>query len=113
MHTLLRTHHSSGGAGETTQELQRERWHRREAVGSALERGDLRGLRRATSEHGIGALWDDARKRGADLIVIPEELADGGVLDRLRGDRLDDQTLADAPTAVMVVDDAGNRILPR
>ncbi len=65
------------------------------------------------SEHGLEALWDDARKRGADLIVIPEELADGGVLDRLRGDRLDDKTLADAPTAVMVVDDAGNRILPR
>jgi hypothetical protein len=65
------------------------------------------------SEHGLEALWDDARKRGADLIVIPEGLAAGGILDRLHGDRLDDETLADAPTAVMVVDDAGNRILPR
>src|SRR5205823_5774620 len=64
------------------------------------------------SEHGIEALWNDASERGADLIVVPEELAEGGVLDRLRGDRLDDETLEDAPATVMVVDDAGNRILP-
>src|SRR4029079_16430533 len=39
------------------------------------------------SEHGLEALWDDARKRGADLIVVPEELAEGGGLDRMGGER--------------------------
>ena len=45
------------------------------------------------SEHGVEALWDDARRRGADLVVLPAELAEPSVLERLRGDRLDDETL--------------------
>ena len=63
------------------------------------------------SEHGIEALWDDARRRGADLVVLPAELAEPSVLERLRGDRLDDEMLSDAPTPVLVVDDDGNRIV--
>jgi hypothetical protein len=64
------------------------------------------------SEHGVEAFWKDARRRGADLVVLPAELADPSVLDRLHGDRLDDETLEDAPTSVLVVDDAGNRVFP-
>jgi nucleotide-binding universal stress UspA family protein len=64
------------------------------------------------SEHGIEALWEDARERGADLVVLPEEIAGGGFIDRLRGEWFDDDTLEDAPTTVMVVDRAGNRVLP-
>jgi hypothetical protein len=64
------------------------------------------------SEHGVEAFWDDAQRRGADLVVVPAELADPGVFDRLHGDRLDDETLEHAPTSVLVVDDAGNRVFP-
>jgi hypothetical protein len=63
------------------------------------------------SEHGLEAMWDDARRRGADLVVLPSELADPSVLERLRGERLDDETLSDAPATVLVVDDAGNRVV--
>jgi hypothetical protein len=63
------------------------------------------------SDHGIEALWADARRRGADLLVVPEELAEGGMIDRLRGERLDDTTLVEAPAAVLVVDRRGNGVL--
>jgi nucleotide-binding universal stress UspA family protein len=63
------------------------------------------------SEHGLEAMWDDARRRGADLMVLPAELAEPSVLERLRGDQLDDETLSDAPTPVLVVDGAGNRVV--
>lgn len=63
------------------------------------------------SEHGLDAMWEDARRRGADLVVLPAELAEPSVLERLRGERLDDETLSEAPTTVVVVDDAGNRVV--
>jgi hypothetical protein len=63
------------------------------------------------SERGLEAMWADARRRGADLMALPAELAEPSVLDRLRGERLDDDTLSDAPTPVLVVDDAGNRVV--
>ena len=63
------------------------------------------------SEHGLDAMWDDARRRGADLMVLPAELAEPSVLERLRGERLDDEALSDAPTPVLVVDEDGNRVV--
>jgi hypothetical protein len=63
------------------------------------------------SEHGVEAMWADARRRGADLVVLPADLAEPSVLERLRGERLDDETLSDAPTPVLVVDESGNRVV--
>jgi hypothetical protein len=63
------------------------------------------------SDHGLEAMWDDARRRGADLLVLPAELGEPSVLERLRGERLDDETLSDAPTTVLVVDEDGNRVV--
>jgi hypothetical protein len=63
------------------------------------------------SEHGLEPMWEDARRRGADLLALPAELAEPSVLERLRGDRLDDETLRDAPTPVLVVDEFGNRVV--
>ena len=63
------------------------------------------------SDHGLEAMWDDGRRRGVDLMVLPAELAEPSVLERLRGDRLDDETLSDAPTPVLVVDEDGNRVV--
>jgi hypothetical protein len=63
------------------------------------------------SEHGVEAMWADARRRGADLVVLSADLAEPSVLERLRGDRLDDETLSDAPTPVLLVDESGNRVV--
>jgi hypothetical protein len=56
-------------------------------------------------------MWADARRRGADLVVLSADLAEPSVLERLRGDRLDDETLSDAPTPVLLVDESGNRVV--
>jgi len=63
------------------------------------------------SDHGLEAMWEDARRRGADLLALPAELAEPSVLEKLRGDGLDDETLSDAPTPVLVVDEDGNRVV--
>ena len=43
---------------------------------------------RLASEHGVDHLIEFARANDADLILLPEELGDPGVLDRIRGDTL-------------------------
>jgi hypothetical protein len=63
------------------------------------------------SDHGLEAMWHHARRRGADLVALPADLAEPSVIERLRGERLDDETLSDAPTPVLVVDEDGNRIV--
>jgi nucleotide-binding universal stress UspA family protein len=45
---------------------------------------------RLASDHGVGPLMDFARAEGADLVLLPEELGDPSVIDRLRGDTLED-----------------------
>ena len=48
-----------------------------------------------------------ARQQGADLLVLPEELGEPGVIDRLRGDTLDEAEEA-SPIPIVVVDRSGN-----
>jgi hypothetical protein len=45
---------------------------------------------RLASDHGIEPLMDFARSQSADLVLLPEELGDPSVIDRLRGDTLED-----------------------
>ena len=66
------------------------------------------GSRRTTASKRCGTTLVAA---DADLVVLPAELAEPSVLERLRGDRLDDESLSNAPTPVLVVDDDGNRIV--
>jgi nucleotide-binding universal stress UspA family protein len=59
------------------------------------------------SEHGAEPFVQLAREQGADLLVLPEELGEPGVVDRLRGETLEE---AEETTRIpiVVVDRAGN-----
>ncbi len=59
------------------------------------------------SHHGADAFVEVAAKQGADLLVVPEELGEPGVVDRLRGETLEDTEEA-SPIPIVVVDRAGN-----
>jgi len=75
-------------------------------VREAREAG-IDGWGRLASEHGAESLADEARRLGADLIVVPEELGDPGVVDRLRGDTLE-KAREEASVPVVVVDRSGS-----
>ena len=45
---------------------------------------------RLASDHGMDALMTFAESQKADLVLLPEELGDPSVLDRVRGDTLED-----------------------
>jgi len=47
---------------------------------------------RLASDHGMGALTTFAEAQHADLLLLPEELGDPSVVDRVRGDTLEDAT---------------------
>jgi hypothetical protein len=51
---------------------------------------DIDAWGRLASDHGIEPLMDFARSQSADLVLLPEELGDPSVIDRLRGDTLED-----------------------
>jgi hypothetical protein len=52
--------------------------------------GGIDAWGRLASDHGIEPLMDFARSQRADLVLLPEELDDPSVIDRLRGDTLED-----------------------
>ncbi len=57
---------------------------------------------RLASDHGMEALMDFAGSQGADLVLLPEELGDPSVVDRVRGDTLEDATeVAQVPIQVV------------
>jgi hypothetical protein len=58
-------------------------------VRDARDRG-IDAWARLASDHGMGALMDFAESQHADLVLLPKELGDPSVLDRLRGDTLED-----------------------
>jgi nucleotide-binding universal stress UspA family protein len=62
---------------------------------------------RLASEHGADALAEEARGLGADLIVLPQELDEPGLLERLRGDTLD-KARDESSVPVVVVDRSGS-----
>jgi nucleotide-binding universal stress UspA family protein len=62
---------------------------------------------RLASEHGADALADEARRLGADLIVLPEELDDPGLVERLRGETVD-KARDESSVPVAVVDRSGS-----
>ncbi len=45
---------------------------------------------RLASEHGMEPLMSFARDQQADLVLLPDDIADPGVIDRLRGDTIED-----------------------
>jgi nucleotide-binding universal stress UspA family protein len=57
------------------------------------------------SNHGTDAMVDYARDHGADLILLPADLEDPGLGERLRGETVDNavEEAAEAPTALAVV----------
>src|SRR5919201_4014256 len=61
---------------------------------------------RLAISHGADVLAEEARVLGADLIVLPEELDDPGVVDRIRGDTVE-KTREQASVPVVVVDRSG------
>jgi nucleotide-binding universal stress UspA family protein len=61
---------------------------------------------RLASEHGADALADEARQLGADLIVLPEELDDPGLVERLRGETVE-KAKEESSVPVAVVDRSG------
>jgi Universal stress protein family len=57
---------------------------------------------RLASEHGVEPLMRFARDRGAALVVLPAEMDDPGLVDRLRGETLENaRTEASVPVAVV------------
>jgi hypothetical protein len=61
---------------------------------------------RLASDHGIEPLMEFARAQEADLVLLPEELGDPTVLERLRGDTLEDaEESAEVPYQVVARDD--------
>jgi nucleotide-binding universal stress UspA family protein len=62
---------------------------------------------RLASEHGADALAEEARRLGADLIVLPEELDDPGLVERLRGETVD-KARDESSVPVAVVDRSGS-----
>ena len=61
---------------------------------------------RLGTAHGADVLVEEAGTLGADLIVLPEELDDPGVLERLRGDTVE-KARDEASVPVLVVDRSG------
>jgi nucleotide-binding universal stress UspA family protein len=62
---------------------------------------------RLASQHGADALAQEARRLGADLILLPEELDDAGLVDRLRGETVE-KARDEASVPVAVVDRSGS-----
>jgi hypothetical protein len=57
---------------------------------------------RLASDHGIEPLMEFARSQDADLVLLPEELGDPTVLERLRGDTIEDaEESAEVPYQVV------------
>jgi hypothetical protein len=57
------------------------------------------------SDHGTDALVDYARDHGADLILLPADLEDPGLGERLKGETVDKavEEATEAPTGLAVV----------
>jgi nucleotide-binding universal stress UspA family protein len=57
------------------------------------------------SDHGTDALVAYARDHGADLILLPADLEDAGLVERLKGETIDDavEEAAEAPAGPAVV----------
>ena len=62
---------------------------------------------RLASQHGADALADEARRLGADLILLPAELDDPGLVDRLRGETVE-KARGEAAVPVAVVERPGS-----
>ena len=63
---------------------------------------------RLASAHGMGALMAFAESQHADQVLLPEELGDPSVVDRVRGDTLADASeVAEVP--IQVVPNVGDR----
>lgn len=77
-----------------------------------------RGVTATAFQHslpGAEALTDAAKAVGADLVVVPDEREDPGLLERLKGGDTEDLAAAAAPsgTTVVSVDDSGHlRLVP-
>ena len=61
---------------------------------------------RLASEHGAEPFLEFAEREGADLVLVPAELDDPGLVDRLRGETLEDAE-ASATVPVVPVDRTG------
>jgi nucleotide-binding universal stress UspA family protein len=77
-----------------------------------------RGVTATAFQHslpGAEALTDAAKEVGADLVVVPHEREDPGLLERLKGGDTEDRAADAAPsgTAVVSVDDGGHLRLVR
>jgi hypothetical protein len=81
-----------------------------ERLGRPEMAGRIRSLRdegvdawgRLASEHGVEALMRFAHDRRAELVVLPAEMDEPGVIDRLRGETLEEaRTTASVPIAVV------------
>lgn len=83
-----------------------------------LDDAAARGVTATAFQHslpGAEALTDAAKEVGADLVVVPHEREDPGLLERLKGGDTEDRAVDAAPsgTAVVSVDDAGHLRLVR
>ena len=81
-----------------------ERLGRPEMAGRvrALRDEGLEAWGRLASEHGVEPLMEFAEERGARLVVLPAEMDDPGIIDRLRGETLEDaRVTAAVPIAVV------------
>jgi hypothetical protein len=61
---------------------------------------------RLASEHGAGAFLEFAETQGADLLLVPAELDDPGIVERLRGETLE-EARSGAAARVLAVDRSG------
>jgi hypothetical protein len=77
-------------------------------VRDARERG-IDAWGRLASDHGIEPLMEFARSQGADLVLLPEGLGDPTMLERLRGDTLEDAVVAATVPFQVVSRDGGSK----
>ena len=61
---------------------------------------------RLASEHGAEPFLEFAEAQGADLVLVPAELDDAGLVERLRGETLD-EARSQASVRVVAVDRSG------
>ncbi|HEY1330182.1 MAG TPA: hypothetical protein VGH10_01760 [Actinomycetota bacterium] len=87
----------------------------RTAVAGRVEAARQRGVDAwgwLASDHGVDPFLEYAKSQRADLVVLPVELGETGLVERMLGERLDTEALEEAAVTVLLVDRDGRRFFP-